>query len=156
MFIYGIVVFILALFLLARKYYKLPDFAEIRNMIVEANISYLEIASKFSGLKKLIFNNRPIVVLIQPLNSSLRARGLSLKLKSGLVGTFHWAKTEDGKPIAYIGCKVKQGDVIGFIDALKVSNNVEAPSDGKITGFIIMDDSVVEYGQLICSIEEIK
>jgi biotin carboxyl carrier protein len=73
-----------------------------------------------------------------------------------MVGTFYWAKMEQSdEVVARIGRKVQKNQVLGRIKALGLYTDVLSPIDGKIIGFLLLDDMPVEYGQLILLIEEL-
>jgi acetyl-CoA carboxylase biotin carboxyl carrier protein len=61
-----------------------------------------------------------------------------------LVGIFHHVK-----PVVGLGAKVREGQKIGLIEAMKLVNDVTAPADGTITDVFIEDGLPVEYGQTL-------
>ena len=67
---------------------------------------------------------------------------------SPLVGVFHHLK-----PLVGLGAKVRQGQVVGIIEAVKLMNEVMAPCDGKVVDVLIEDGMPVEYGQELYAIE---
>ncbi len=67
---------------------------------------------------------------------------------SPLVGVFHHLK-----PLVGLGAKVKEGQVVGIIEAVKLMNEVMAPCDGKVVDVLIEDGMPVEYGQELYAIE---
>jgi acetyl-CoA carboxylase biotin carboxyl carrier protein len=64
-----------------------------------------------------------------------------------LVGFFHHIK-----PMVGLGAQVKQGQVIGIIEAMKLINDVKAPVGGTVTDVLVEDGLPVEYGQLLFEI----
>lgn len=68
-------------------------------------------------------------------------------VRAPLVGTFYKAPTPDAKPFVEIGQKVKKGDVIGIIEAMKLMNEVSAPADGEVVQILVEDSRMVEYDQ---------
>ena len=61
-----------------------------------------------------------------------------------LVGIFHHVK-----PVVGLGAKVKLGQKIGLIEAMKLINDVVAPTDGTVSDVLIEDGLPVEYGQTL-------
>jgi len=82
------------------------------------------------------------------------AKGLICEIRSEMVGTFTWAKAEDGKPIIYLGRTVKKDEIVGFITALRIPTPILSSIDGKIVGLPIMDNCPVQYGELLMLIEK--
>lgn len=72
----------------------------------------------------------------------------SKDLTSPLVGIFH--KLPGGKAVK-IGDKLKKGDVICIIEAMKLMNEIQMPEDGEIVWAAADDGESVEYGQLLYS-----
>lgn len=63
---------------------------------------------------------------------------------SPLVGIFHHVK-----PVVGLGARVKSGQKIGLIEAMKLVNDVTAPANGTISDVLIEDGLPVEYGQTL-------
>lgn len=66
---------------------------------------------------------------------------------SPMVGTFYVAPGPDAEPFVSIGQKVKKGDVVCIVEAMKLMNEVEAEMDGTITEILVEDGKMVEFGQ---------
>jgi len=66
---------------------------------------------------------------------------------SPLVGTFHQAQAEGSKPFVQIGQKVKKGDKLCIIEAMKVMNEITATKSGEITEVLVEEGQMVEFGQ---------
>ena len=69
-------------------------------------------------------------------------------VKSPLVGTFRHAKS----PIV-LGAIVKEGQVLGIIEAMKLPNEVTAPQAGKVVEALVEEGQFVEYGQDLYAIQ---
>lgn len=66
-------------------------------------------------------------------------------------GIFYSASKPGEADFVKIGDKVKKGDVLGLIEAMKVMNELLAPRDGVVEKINVSDETFVEYGQeLIC------
>ena len=76
------------------------------------------------------------------------------EVKSPLVGTFYLAPSPGAAPYAKIGQKIKKGDVIGIIEAMKLMNEVIAPYAGVVGEILVEDDSLVQYNQTLFRIKE--
>lgn len=72
---------------------------------------------------------------------------------SPMVGTAYMAGAPGAKPFAPVGQKVKAGDTILIIEAMKVMNPIKAPKGGTVTQVLVADAQPVEFGQPLVVIE---
>ena len=70
-------------------------------------------------------------------------------ITSPMVGTFYSRVTPSDDPYVAIGSKVKKGDIVCIIEAMKLMNEIEAEIDGEIVEILCEDGDLVEYGQPI-------
>ena len=75
-------------------------------------------------------------------------------LKAPLVGTFYRASGPGEEPFVQIGQRVRKGDIIGIIEAMKLMNEITAPCDGMVKSIFVEDGTLVEFDQMILSIGE--
>jgi len=75
-------------------------------------------------------------------------------VKAPLIGTFYRASKPDAKPYIMIGQKVKKGDVLGIIEAMKLMNEVLSPVNGEITEILAENDELVQYDEVLFKIKE--
>lgn len=68
-------------------------------------------------------------------------------VESPIVGTFYTAPTPDTEPYVAVGSKVKKGDVLCIVEAMKLMNEIEADADGEIAEILVENEAGVEYGQ---------
>ena len=68
-------------------------------------------------------------------------------IKSPLVGTFYAAPAADAQPFVKIGDRVKKGQVLAIVEAMKMMNEIESDCDGTISEILVTNGSPVEYGQ---------
>lgn len=68
------------------------------------------------------------------------------EITSPLIGVFH--QLPDGKALK-AGDKVKKGDIICMVEAMKLMNEIFMPEDGEIVWVAVNDDTMVEYGDLL-------
>lgn len=69
------------------------------------------------------------------------------EVKSPMVGTFYASSSPDSKPFVTIGSKVKKGDVVCIIEAMKLMNEVEAETDGEVVAILVENEQMVEFDQ---------
>ncbi|MBF2755029.1 MAG: acetyl-CoA carboxylase biotin carboxyl carrier protein [Gammaproteobacteria bacterium AqS3] len=72
---------------------------------------------------------------------------------SPLVGTFYRKPSPDAEAFVKIGDKVKQGDTLCIIEAMKVMNQIKAPHAGRVVNILVDDGAPVEYGQPLVVLE---
>lgn len=68
-------------------------------------------------------------------------------VKSPMVGTFYSKPSPKAEPYVEVGKKVKKGDVLCIIEAMKLMNEIESEFDGEITEILVEDGEIVEYGK---------
>ncbi len=68
-------------------------------------------------------------------------------VKSPMVGTFYRAPAPDADPFVNEGDRIKKGDTLCIIEAMKLMNEIEAEYDGIVEKILIENASPVEYGQ---------
>ena len=73
-------------------------------------------------------------------------------VKSPIVGTFYGSSSPDKDPYVHEGKKVKQGDVLCIIEAMKLMNEIESEINGEIVEVMVESESMVEYGQTLFKI----
>jgi oxaloacetate decarboxylase alpha subunit len=78
-----------------------------------------------------------------------------IEIKSPMVGTFYKAPAPDAKPYVEIGQTIKQGQVVCIIEAMKLMNEIEADSAGRIVEVMIENGKPVQFGQPLFLIEPI-
>lgn len=66
-------------------------------------------------------------------------------VKSPLVGTAHLINDETGEPFVTVGTKVKKGQTLAVVEAMKMMNDIDAEVDGTIERILVEDGSTVEY-----------
>jgi acetyl-CoA carboxylase biotin carboxyl carrier protein len=70
---------------------------------------------------------------------------------SPMVGTFYGSPSPDSAPFVKVGDRVKKGQVIAVLEAMKIMNELEAEFDCKIVSILVSDSQAVEYDMpLIC------
>lgn len=75
-------------------------------------------------------------------------------IASPMVGTFYCAPAEGAQPYVAVGTKVKKGDVVCIIEAMKLMNEIAAEKDGVIREVCVGNGQVVEYGTALFRLEE--
>ena len=74
-------------------------------------------------------------------------------INSPMVGTFYASSSPEAKPFVTVGQSVKKGDTLCILEAMKMMNQVQAESDGKITEILVDNAEPVEFDQPLFVIE---
>ena len=74
-------------------------------------------------------------------------------IKSPMVGTFYSKSSPTAEPFVKVGDKVKKGQTLCIIEAMKLMNEIEAECDGEIVEICAQDDSMVEFGKSLFKIK---
>ena len=74
-------------------------------------------------------------------------------VKSPMVGTFYGSSSPKAEPFVKIGDKVKKGQVVCIVEAMKLMNEVESEFDGEIVEICKKDEEMVEYGEILFKIK---
>lgn len=68
-------------------------------------------------------------------------------VKSPLVGTAYLAPEEGAEPFVKVGDRVKKGQTLAIVEAMKLMNEIESDFDGVIQEVLVENEKTVEYGQ---------
>jgi len=71
-----------------------------------------------------------------------------------MVGTFYTASSPGSPPFVQVGDKVKEGDTLCIIEAMKMMNQIEADVAGTIKSIRAQNGDPVEYGQILFVIDQ--
>ena len=70
-------------------------------------------------------------------------------MKSPIVGTFYEAATPGADPFVKVGDRVKAGQVLCIIEAMKLMNEIESDRAGEVVRRLVENGQPVEYGQAL-------
>ncbi|ABB13909.1 sodium-extruding oxaloacetate decarboxylase subunit alpha [Carboxydothermus hydrogenoformans] len=147
-----------------RKEEQNLNLKEVRELILllnETNISELIIESEGTkiAIKKGQGSSEGTVTML-PQAPVTEAKGVESKEKveeknegnfslitSPMVGTFYRAPAPGAPPFVEVGQKIKPGDVLCIIEAMKLMNEIESEISGEIVEILVENGEMVEYGQ---------
>jgi len=75
-------------------------------------------------------------------------------VKSPIVGTMYSSPSADSKNFVKVGSKVKKGDTLCILEAMKLMNEIESEVDGEVIEVLVSNEDMVEYGQPLFKIIE--
>ncbi|MDA8538462.1 acetyl-CoA carboxylase biotin carboxyl carrier protein subunit [Candidatus Pelagibacter bacterium] len=135
---------------------------ELSDYLEEFNLTEIEITEKDTKIKvsknNVSISNQPTVTSA---NISTGNENVSEKpnVKSGteitspIIGTAYHAPEPGAKKFVEIGKKIKKGDTIMIVEAMKTMNHVPSTADGVVKEICIEDGHPVEFGQTIIILE---
>lgn len=74
---------------------------------------------------------------------------------SPMVGTFYAAPSPDSAPFVKVGDRIKKGQVIAILEAMKIMNELEAEFDCKVVSVLVSDGQAVEYDMPLFAVEKL-
>ena len=72
-----------------------------------------------------------------------------IKITSPIIGTAYHAPEPGAKKFVEIGKKIKKGDTVMIVEAMKTMNHVPSSMDGEVKKVLVQDGEAVEFGQAI-------
>ena len=89
--------------------------------------------------------------IVSPNKSVLKSSDESegVRVKSPIIGTAYLAPEPGAKKFVEIGDKIKKGQTIMIVEAMKTMNHVPSTSDGEVKKILIEDGQPVEFGQTL-------
>ncbi|OBR96403.1 MULTISPECIES: acetyl-CoA carboxylase biotin carboxyl carrier protein [Clostridium] len=74
-------------------------------------------------------------------------------VKSPIVGTFYNSSGPEKPVFVNVGSKVKKGDTLCIIEAMKLMNEIQSEVDGEVVDILVKNEQMVEYGQPLFKIK---
>ena len=74
-------------------------------------------------------------------------------VKSPIVGTAYLAPEPGAKPFVLVGKKIKKGETVLIVEAMKTMNHVPSTQDGMVSKILVKDGEPVEFGQPLISVK---
>ena len=131
---------------------ELNDYLEEFNL---TEIEYTEKDVKVKVSKSRVSKNIDTVELVNQkkvINDEVSI-DKSKKITSPIIGTAYLAPEPGGKKFIEIGQKIKKGDTIMIVEAMKTMNHVPSPLDGVVKEVSVEDGQPVEFGQTIATLD---
>ena len=117
---------------------------EIDNKIIKKLIETLEDLKKSLKGNELINSDEPIE------EKNVES---STAIKCPIIGTAYFAPQPGAKPFVSVGKKIKKGETLLIVEAMKTMNHVPSTADGVIKKVCVEDGQPVEFGQTIIILE---
>ncbi len=135
---------------------------ELSEYLEEFNLTEIEYTEKDTKIKVLKNNNSVSSQNFQNLITSSQESKLqndTVKLKSEkeilspIIGTAYHAPEPGAKKFVEVGKKIKKGDTVMIVEAMKTMNHVPSTFDGTVKEICVEDGQAVEFGQTIIILE---
>ena len=135
---------------------------ELSDYLKEFNLTEIEITEKDTKIKvsknNVSISNQPQVISSSsPASSSIPTQTQNIKsgteITSPIIGTAYHAPEPGAKKFVEIGKKIKKGDTIMIVEAMKTMNHVPSTADGVVKEICVEDGQPVEFGQTIIILE---
>ncbi len=135
---------------------------ELSDYLKEFNLTEIEITEKDTKIKvsknNVSISNQPQVISSSsPASSSTPAQTQNIKsgteITSPIIGTAYHAPEPGAKKFVEIGKKIKKGDTIMIVEAMKTMNHVPSTAEGVVKEICVEDGQPVEFGQTIIILE---
>ena len=129
---------------------------ELVNCLEENKLSELEYSEKDIKIKvaRNSFKEKNKIE-IPPNKEELKEDKIltGIEIKSPIIGTAYLAPEPGGKKFVEIGKKIKKGDTVMIVEAMKTMNHVPSTADGIVKKVCVEDGQPVEFGQTIIILE---
>jgi len=135
---------------------------ELSDYLKEFNLTEIEITEKDTKIKVSknnvsISNQSQVISSSLPTTSSAPTQTQNIKsgteITSPIIGTAYHAPEPGAKKFVEIGKKIKKGDTIMIVEAMKTMNHVPSTADGVVKEICVEDGQPVEFGQTIIILE---
>ena len=135
---------------------------ELSDYLDEFNLTELEYSEKDTKIKVSknnisirnqleSSNNQPSLATEKLKNNNQKKTGI--EVTSPIIGTAYHAPEPGAKKFVEIGKKIKKGDTVMIVEAMKTMNHVPSTADGVVKEICVNDGQAVEFGQTILILE---
>ena len=135
---------------------ELSDYLDEFNL---TELEYTEKDTKIKVCKNLVSINNQSLPNSNVINSNSENSKVQNNLKSGkeitspIIGTAYHAPEPGAKKFVEVGKKIKKGDTVMIVEAMKTMNHVPSTADGTVKEICVEDGQPVEFGQTIIILE---
>ena len=132
---------------------------ELTEYLNEFNLTEIEYTDKDTKIKVSKSNSASldkVISVTSPTSPPVEVKPKALigtEVKSPIIGTAYHAPEPGAKKFAEVGKKIKKGETVMIVEAMKTMNHVPSTVDGTIKEICVEDGQPVEYGQTIIIVE---
>ena len=126
---------------------------ELTDYLNEFNLTEIEYTDKDTKIKVskwVVPNSNETVNVAASTSAEVKPKAISgTEVKSPIIGTAYLSPEPGAKKFSEIGKKIKKGETVMIVEAMKTMNHVPSTVDGIIKEICVEDGQPVEYGQTI-------
>ena len=129
---------------------------ELTDYLNEFNLTEIEYTNKDTKIKVSKSSSNQALSVAPTLPKPNEEKFLKIsgtEVKSPIIGTAYHAPEPGAKKFSEIGKKIKKGETIMIIEAMKTMNHIPSTADGVIKEICVEDGQPVEYGQTVIIVE---
>ena len=134
---------------------------ELSDYLDEFNLAELEYTEKDTKIKvsknNISINNQTNQTLSKEISSNKKLGSQNnisgIEVTSPIIGTAYHAPEPGAKKFVEVGKKIKKGDTVMIVEAMKTMNHVPSSSDGIVKKILVADGQPVEFGQTLIILE---
>ena len=134
---------------------------ELSDYLDEFNLTELEYTEKDTKIKvsknNISINNQTNQTLSKEISSNKNIESQNnitgIEVTSPIIGTAYHAPEPGAKKFVEVGKKIKKGDTVMIVEAMKTMNHVPSSSDGIVKKILVADGQPVEFGQTLIILE---
>ena len=134
---------------------------ELSDYLDEFNLTELEYTEKDTKIKvsknNISINNQTNQTLSKEISSNKNLESQNsisgIEVTSPIIGTAYHAPEPGAKKFVEVGKKIKKGDTIMIVEAMKTMHHVPSSSDGIVKKILVADGQPVEFGQTLIILE---
>ncbi len=135
---------------------------ELSDYLKEFNLTEIEITEKDTKIKvsknNVSISNQPQVIspsssAVSSVSTKTQNIKTGTEITSPIIGTAYHAPEPGAKKFIEVGKKIKKGDTIMIVEAMKTMNHVPSTADGVVKEICVEDGQPVEFGQTIIVLE---
>ena len=123
---------------------------ELKEYLEEFDLSEIEYQDgdkKIKVAKNKLSNHSPVAISAHKANIKPSKEETGTKITSPIIGTAYLAPEPGAKKFVEVGQKIKKGQTIMIVEAMKTMNHVPSTSDGEVKKVLVQDGQAVEFGQ---------
>ena len=126
---------------------------ELVGYLKEFNLSEIEYSEGATKVKVSRSINNPGIISTEMGKKKSIIKNTSKHISSPIVGTAYLAPEPGAKKFVEVGQKIKKGQTIMIVEAMKTMNHIPSTQDGVVSKILIKDGEPVEFGQPLISIK---
>ena len=126
---------------------------ELNGYLKEFNLTEIEYAEGTTKVKVSRSTSGSIIAASEVKKKQAIIESNGTNITSPIVGTAYLASEPGGKKFVEVGQKIKKGQTIMIIEAMKTMNHVPATQDGVVSKVLVKDGEPVEFGQPLISLK---